>query len=171
MVEQRKPKLNPKQLYKVSLEDHPELRPYDVSRANISAQHSVEGGGTGREFPRNLLSPGEEPWNKWYQAQAKNSWVAIELPSATEVVGFGFKSATDCPWRDPEEVTVSILSLGQAGKFDFIELGTIGLDFESKRSHTIALTGVRVFSSAFRFEFRNFRGGREMQLAQIIFYH
>ena len=35
--------------------------------AKVTSQHYLEhGGGTGREFPHNLISQGEEAWNKWY---------------------------------------------------------------------------------------------------------
>jgi len=35
--------------------------------AKVTSQHYLEhGGGTGREFPHNLISKGEEAWNKWY---------------------------------------------------------------------------------------------------------
>ena len=33
---------------------------------DVKAERSVEGGGTGGEFPKNLALNGEEPWNKWY---------------------------------------------------------------------------------------------------------
>mmetsp|Transcript_29171 Transcript_29171/g.21715 ORF Transcript_29171/g.21715 Transcript_29171/m.21715 type:complete len:92 (+) Transcript_29171:205-480(+) len=35
--------------------------------ATVETDYSVEGGGTGREFPINLLDDGEENWNKWYE--------------------------------------------------------------------------------------------------------
>jgi hypothetical protein len=35
----------------------------------VSAQYTIKDGGPSKkEFPKNLLSHGEEDWNKWYQA-------------------------------------------------------------------------------------------------------
>ena len=76
--------------------------------------------------------------------------------------GFGFKSATDCPRRDPDEVTISIQSLNSNGKYDFVELGTVLLDFSQKRNHTISFNGIRAFTNAFVFEFVNNKGNREI---------
>ncbi len=67
------------------------------------------------------------------------------------MLGFGFKSATDCPRRDPTEVTISIQSLNSNGKYDFVEIGTVILDFESKRSHTVSFSGIRAFTNEFIF--------------------
>jgi hypothetical protein len=77
--------------------------------AKVTAQHSVLNGGfTGREFPQNLLSPGEEPWNKWYVAHFPRSWVMVEFQQPLSFQGIGFKSANDHPRRDPQEVRVSV---------------------------------------------------------------
>ena len=35
-------------------------------KATVKSSHSVQGGGTGREFRENILKSGTEAWNKWY---------------------------------------------------------------------------------------------------------
>jgi hypothetical protein len=52
------------------------------------------------------VSPGTEPWNKWGAYSNSKSWVKITLAEPTRVSGIGFKSANDCIWRDPDEVTI-----------------------------------------------------------------
>ena len=32
----------------------------------VECSHSVNGGGTGKEYPINLINSGTEPWNKWF---------------------------------------------------------------------------------------------------------
>ena len=43
---------------------------YDLEGCGVvSAQYTIKDGGPSKkEFPKNLLSHGEEDWNKWYQA-------------------------------------------------------------------------------------------------------
>jgi hypothetical protein len=46
----------------------------------VTAEHHVLlGGPSGLEHPQNLLSPGEEPWNKWYASHHNRSWVMVEF--------------------------------------------------------------------------------------------
>jgi hypothetical protein len=98
-------------------ETNPDLlfRHPDV-KGEVMAEHSVaNGGGTHREFPENLLKSGTEPWNKWCQCDSKESWVMINLEKKIDVVGIGFKSANDCPHRDPDDIHVSYAD--QNGEF------------------------------------------------------
>ena len=84
---------------------------YDLegTGSKVNAQFTVNGGGTGKEFPINLLSHGEEAWNKWYENQVSKCWVEIKFHESIKFSAIGFKSANDCPHRDPAEVTISIL--------------------------------------------------------------
>ena len=75
--------------------------------ATVTAEHTVKsGGGTGGEFPKNLVSSGTEIWNKWYEDKSSESWVEVQLPTEVQVLGFGFKSANDFPHRDPDQVDI-----------------------------------------------------------------
>ena len=91
--------------------------------STVKAQFSVNGGGTSKEFPINLLSNGQEDWNKWYENQASKSWVEIHFHEMTKFSAIGFKSANDCPHRDPAEVKISIL-VKKGSKLDYEVLGT-----------------------------------------------
>ena len=59
----------------------------------------MRGGGTGREYPKNLLTKTNkgEGWNKWYETSSKKSYVKINVDDDIEVRGFGFMSANDVP--------------------------------------------------------------------------
>ena len=67
----------------------------------MTAGHDVRGGGTGREFCQNLVKPGQEAWNKWYEASSANSWVQLQFNENLLISRIGFVSANDCPHRDP----------------------------------------------------------------------
>jgi len=41
---------------------------------------------------------------------SNNSRILIKLNKKIKIHGFGFKSANDCPHRDPDEVEVSYLA-------------------------------------------------------------
>lgn len=45
-----------------------------VGEYHVECEYSISnGGGTGQEYPQNLLNPGEEPWNKWCANPCPNS--------------------------------------------------------------------------------------------------
>jgi len=67
----------------------------------VSTKASCEGGGTGQEFTRNLLVPGNGEGNKWYDPYSHGTWIKVSLKSPRAVTMFGLKSANDCPDRDP----------------------------------------------------------------------
>lgn len=67
----------------------------------VKTKASCEGGGTGQEFTRNLLIPGDGPGNKWYDPYSHGTWIQLSLKSPRVVSMFGLKSANDCPERDP----------------------------------------------------------------------
>lgn len=48
------------------------MKRFDVANfAKVDAQFTVpNGGGTKKEFPQNLLSAGQEGWNKWLQVSS-----------------------------------------------------------------------------------------------------
>ena len=82
---------------------------YDLEgKGVVSAQYTIKDGGASRkEFPKNLLSHGEEDWNKWYEAQSASAFVLIDFDREIAFDCVGFKSAGNCPHRDPDSVTVS----------------------------------------------------------------
>jgi hypothetical protein len=133
--------------------------------ATVEAEYSVEGGGTGKEFPANLLSDGTEGWNKWYECSNDSSWIKIENNEYLEIRGLGFKSANDCPHRDPDEVTVVCVNdLGEE-----VTLATYNLSF-TERWETITFRGIACRSKKFIFYFKKLKGVYEIQLGQILFY-
>ena len=98
-----------------------------------------DGGGTRREFPINLLNPGTEPWNKWCETYSAQSWVNVTLAHEITVVGLGFKSANDAPHRDPDEILVKYVPVGQHAS---IELCSFEPKFGLNRWHTVAYSGM-----------------------------
>jgi len=67
----------------------------------VKTKASCEGGGTGQEFTKNLLIPGDGPGNKWYDPYSHGTWIQVSLKSPRVVSMYGLKSANDCPERDP----------------------------------------------------------------------
>lgn len=68
----------------------------------------------GNEVPRNLVDHGQDGWNKWimYQGQHK-SWITLSINDGKKKVrGIGFKSANDCPERDPQKAKVKFFGAG-----------------------------------------------------------
>merc|ERR1711904_503040 len=78
--------------------------------AVVTAQYSVNGGGTGREFPHCLIDHEHGYTLKWYETNSSQSWVRIKPAQPINVRAIGFKSANDMPHRDPDRVTVKIES-------------------------------------------------------------
>ena len=76
-----------------------------VDRAEVRAEHHVMAIGP-QGKPKNLLSPGEEPWNKWEVEHHNRSWVEIEFNEKLHFRGIGFKSAGDHPRKSPTEVRI-----------------------------------------------------------------
>lgn len=66
--------------------------------------------------------------------------VLIELDREIEFNCIGFKSAGNCPHRDPSSVAISIendTSTKKKAKFSQISLGTFELNFEDRRWHVV----------------------------------
>lgn len=136
--------------------------------ATVSAEFSVEGGGTKKEFKENLLKAGEEPWNKWCNCSKNYSWIKIEFEKAVSFAGLGFKSANDCPERDPAEAVISITDF-----YDFIpkKIAKLAMRFSRHRWEIIQFPDISAENiQSITFEFRNNNYLPEIQLGEIIFY-
>ena len=133
----------------------------------MTATHIVpRGGGTGKEVPANIIQAGEEPWNKWYQASHDTSRITITMKQRIKVNAIGFKSANDCPHRDPDTVEIKYL----APNYSNAVLAKHSLDFGGARWHTVVFGGIDLDSKQFIFEFHNTKC-KEIQLGEIVFYH
>ena len=79
----------------------------EIPQKNISVNvrsTAHNGGGTGKEFPKNLLVPGNDYGNKWYDPYEGQSWIELTLNNSKRVTMYGIKSANDCPERDPYDI-------------------------------------------------------------------
>jgi len=82
-----------------------------------------------------LLSNGEEPWNKWFQGDSSTSFVTIDFNGTIrEITSLAFKSANDCPHRDPDSAQVSAWVEGESEKR---ELASFELTFDAPRWQTL----------------------------------
>ena len=99
---------------------------FDPSTATVSASHSVQGGGTGREFPPNILNHGSEAWNKWYQASSSTASITVDFKAAHQFRGIGFRAANDCPHRDPDVAKVHFMINGAFTEVATFDLGLFG---------------------------------------------
>jgi hypothetical protein len=75
-----------------------EIKPSDLK---VEVSSTVDGGGTGKEHPANLLIPGNDPGNKWYTGASGEQWIRIILPEPKAIKLYGLKSANDVEGRDP----------------------------------------------------------------------
>ena len=139
--------------------------PLTCENTTVTAQFDVQGGGTGKEIVQNILSDGEEAWNKWYQATSATSWVLFDFNGdVRELNAFAFKSANDVPSRDPKHVDISVWLEGETEK---TEVGSFDLTF-TKRWETTEEFKLNVESvRATKVEFQFYNSQREIQLGQI----
>ena len=89
----------------------------------------------------------------------------FKFKSRISIAGIGFKSANDCPHRDPTSVRISIL----ADNYSNEHVATYDLDFEEKRWHTLKFMDMNLSSKQYFFQFSNSRCA-EIQLGEIILY-
>jgi hypothetical protein len=71
------------------------------STLKVEVSSTVDGGGTGKEHPINLLIPGNDPGNKWYTGNGGEQWIRVILPEPKAIKLYGLKSANDVEDRDP----------------------------------------------------------------------
>ena len=117
------------------------------------------GGSTGREFPQNLLSPGEEPWNKWFAPHHRKSWIMIEFNQHLSFQGIGIKSANDHPRRDPTEVKVNVFHPLTGG---WQQIAHVQLKFNFQRWHTLNFPEIHGSTKSVLLDFENHHGLDEL---------
>jgi hypothetical protein len=71
------------------------------STLKVEVSSTVDGGGTGKEHPINLLIPGNDPGNKWFTSNGGEQWIRVILPEPKAIRLYGLKSANDVEGRDP----------------------------------------------------------------------
>ena len=136
----------------------------DITGFSVIAQYTVaNGGGSGNEYPQNLVKSGTEEWNKWYEASSSRSWVVLHSHvGSVRVNQISFRSANDSPARDPGSVTITA---------DGVNLGTFGLSWTERWQWTKVPLGYGFAASDWRFDFVNGSGINELQLGQIAFFN
>ena len=73
----------------------------DPSKLSVTVSSTVQGGGTGQEWPKNLLIPGNSGGNKWYTTNGGEQWIKVDLKGSKALKMYGLKSANDSEGRDP----------------------------------------------------------------------
>ena len=134
--------------------------------AKVTAEHHVL---VGREANlQNLVSPGEEDWNKWYASNHRRSWVMVEFGEHKRFEGIGFKNAGDRPKLNPTRVKISVYHELTGG---WTEIGERDLHWGPlKKWHTINFPELHGQTKSVLFNFDNNHGPDEIQLGEIIFY-
>ena len=94
---------------------------YNLTGSKIECSTFLAGGGgTGREFPKELLNPIQASWSKWYTVTGcpagPYAWVHITFPRALLLNGFGITSANDVPGRDPKSYRLFAKTIRKEGK-------------------------------------------------------
>ena len=172
------------------------IRRVEVQPSSWSARGDVRGGGTGREFLRNLGVDGKLPWNKWFDAGAGgSSWVHAMLGRPTRLVGYALMSGNDCPHRDPTDWEVTSMRPEQRPAAEVTSMRPIqrpaaelaralrgklsvpgepivlhaveGHDFKNRYEWAVGrLPGTEVSNVGIRIN--KSRGGRDIQLSQVL---
>jgi len=140
--------------------------PLTKKDTKVAAEHDVRGGGTRKEFIENILTDGQERWNKWYENRSKTSWVTADFGEVRELGAFGFKSANDVPKRDPENVKIFAWFEGETEKR---EIANFDLAFKGRWDLQMRDLAGPVRVTKVEFNFTNKRYG-QMQLGQIQFW-
>ena len=91
----------------------------------------------------------------------------IEFHQHLSFRGIAFKSANDCPHRDPKEVRVNVHN---PATNNWQQVAHVKLNFNSQRWHTINFFEIHGNSRSVLFDFEN-PGVNEVQLGEIIFYY
>jgi hypothetical protein len=135
--------------------------------ARVTAEHHRIGLGPDGK-PENLLSPGEEPWNKWESENHNRSWVEIEFGDKLIFKGIGFKSAGDHPRKSPTHVKIFVWHLITLG---WHEIAARPLEFNGRNWFKVEFPEIHGETKKVRFEFHNDRKMDGCQLGEIMFYH
>jgi hypothetical protein len=136
--------------------------------AIVTAEHHETTPGSEAGKPQNLLSPGEESWNKWDAPNHNHSWVEVDFSEKLKFTGIGFKSAGDHPRMAPTDVRIEIWHVLEGG---WVDLGKRELNFGHKNWHTLEFPEIHGETKKVRFHFNNNRSEKGIQLGEIIFYH
>ncbi len=155
------------------VEGAPALLPLHLIRS-LTVSWCINGGGTGREFFRNLLTPGEEPWNKWVDpaGASRPSWAQLEFSGPVTLTGYKLQSANDFPARDPSRWAVlgtTDAAGGGARRWRLLhEGGGEGGGFTARWEKVRAqLQAPATGLLAVRLEIRELRGGRFADAMQL----
>ena len=152
----------------VKLSEMKEL-PLNEQNTEVQCSHYFEhGGGTGKEYPDNLIKSGTECWNKWYQGDHHKPWAMLKSKQGSwKIRGFGLKSANDCPYRDPGSVRVFA---HDTSTNQWVHISTVEeLEFSEERWCLYKFALPQIQTCAILFEFCN--ESHEMQLGQITLYN
>jgi hypothetical protein len=136
--------------------------------ARVAAEHHVFRPGEEFGKPQNLLSPGEEIWNKWEAENHNRSWVEVEFAEKLHVQGIGFKSAGDHPRKSPTHVRIHVWHLLEGG---WREIGHRQLEFGMAFWQKIEFPEIHFEAKKVKFDFHNNRNIQGIQLGEIMFYH
>lgn len=152
-----------------------ELTKLSEDEWEVNVYRSVDGGGTGLEYPVNLKKDGDSPGNKWYDYQSGETWIEGIFNEPTRIKFIQLKSANDCPERDPYKIS---FQMKQNEESDYKTLATFDhiifkgryqvLDFNIETWENVK--SVRVVIHSNRSMAYEQHWGSGTQLAQMIFY-
>ena len=120
----------------------------------VSAQHYLEDGGkSGREFPYNLISSGQESWNIWTETQSNQSFVMLEFAKPLSFAAVGLKSANEADTRNPDEVRISVFN-NETQSWNLLNL--LSINFHGNTCKTLQYPGVAAENvTSIIFDFKN----------------
>jgi hypothetical protein len=137
----------------------------------VTTYRSVDGGGTGQEFPYNLKQDRDYPGNKWYDSCSGETWIKGSFFEPIWIKKIVLQSANDCEGRDPYSVSFWSEDDKYLCKFDNI---MFKYRYEKKEFMVDSegpVSNIKILIERNRSYVEKGHWGDGTQLAQVIFYY
>jgi hypothetical protein len=139
---------------------------------HVETYRSVDGGGTGLEYPDNLKSNYDSYGNKWYDCCSGETWIKGTFDQPIWIKSITLQSANDCDGRDP--YTVSFWDEDDDKylcKYDDIDFNQRyqKINFLVDSERPVRKIKILIERNKSLAKYGNWGDGT--QLAQVIFYH
>jgi hypothetical protein len=148
----------------------------DSDSWKVTVYRSVEGGGTGQEFPDNLKQDIDSPGNKWYDCWSNETWIKGTFTEPRRVRKIVLQSANDTPDRDPYTIVFYKYNTDDKEnnylvKYDHVIFQERYLKKEFVVDSVEKVDAIVIVIEANKSYYENGNWGSGTQLAQVIFYY
>jgi hypothetical protein len=137
----------------------------------VETYRSVNGGGTGQEFPNNLKQDWSSPGNKWYDSDSGETWIKGTFSEPIWVKKIVLQSANDMEGRDPYTVSFWADDDKHLCKYDNIKYDSRYQKKEFMVDSEKPVSKINILIERNRSFAEKGHWGDGTQLAQVIFYY